>query len=143
MSFDLNGMGKLQPVSTQMVGIPPYLKRQGYRRFGDLDGYRVFVFVALEGDGRYSFVAFETESTVRLGEHLHIVAVTATPILDEKLLDWGKSYVYNIAFDAKKPEGFKSLIDEDVVGDIEDIAYPGHRLPGLVLPPIRLAGRIF
>src|SRR5690606_2445924 len=34
--------------------IPPYLQRNGYNRFGDLDYYQGFVWVSLEGEGRVS-----------------------------------------------------------------------------------------
>ncbi|MEJ2155542.1 MAG: hypothetical protein P8X96_09420 [Desulfobacteraceae bacterium] len=52
VSFDLNSLGLLLPASAKAIDIPPFLERKGYRRFGDLDYYRGYIFAALEGDGR-------------------------------------------------------------------------------------------
>lgn len=84
--------------------------------------------------------AFATDSTVPLGRYLHVVAVTATPPSGEEALEWGKSYLYDLAFDADKADGFKSLRDEGVLGSIEEITYPDHHLPAFVLPPKKVAG---
>lgn len=52
VSFNLTTLDKLQPENTQMMEIPPLLQRRGYNRFGDLEYYRGYLFVALEGEGR-------------------------------------------------------------------------------------------
>lgn len=52
VSFNLASIDKLQPEGSKMVEIPPLLQRRGYNRFGDLDYYAGYLFVALEGEGR-------------------------------------------------------------------------------------------
>ena len=86
-------------------------------------------------------VAFEGESTIRMGEYLHVIAITAKPMTEEEPLEWGKSYLYDIAFDPNKAGGFKSLKDEGVLKDINSIVYHEHNysLPGFTLAPKKVS----
>ncbi len=89
--------------------------------------------------------------TVRLGDHLHLVAVTAYAAHEEERLAWGGHYYYDLFFlpdDSKLPSDI--LVPEDAArlstpgicvanpveaDPIELLIYPGHPLPGFVLPP--------
>ncbi|NKB82628.1 MAG: hypothetical protein GKS05_12235 [Nitrospirales bacterium] len=59
-------------------------------------------------------------------------------IRKEKTLEWGKSYVYDMAFDNEKAGGFASLRDEGVLKSIEQITYHEYHLPAVMLPPLKV-----
>lgn len=86
--------------------------------------------------------------TVRLGDNLHIVAVTARTTNEQEQLAWGELYYYNIFFqpdttaESHVPEEFADLdapgiltIDPSSADPLHRLVYPGHPLPGFVLPP--------
>jgi hypothetical protein len=91
-----------------------------------------------------------TRRTVRLGDHLHVVAVTARPGLQDEKLAWGASYYYDVFFtppDSSASETGSAdhllthgvLVDDPAaVGSLELLRYPGQPLPGFVLPPTDL-----
>lgn len=93
-----------------------------------------------------------TRETVRLGEHLHVVAVTARPVEAGRVLAPGAVYFYNLFFGppgvSPVPETNSSLNDDDIVF-LKDsgpdgpqptgLSYsPAHRLPSFSLPPADL-----
>src|SRR5712692_6377098 len=91
-----------------------------------------------------------TRHTVRLGNHLHIVAVTARATNSDKQLTWGGLYYYNLFFqsdglagslDAPVPETAAHLdtpgilnVDPTGADPLHRLVYPGHPLPSFVLP---------
>jgi hypothetical protein len=91
-----------------------------------------------------------TRETVRLGENLHVVAVTARPVEAGRVLAPGTVYFYNLFFGpaggAPVPESGDDLNDDDIVF-IGSPTAPGdpnptglsysfeHRLPSFSLPP--------
>jgi hypothetical protein len=91
-----------------------------------------------------------THHTIRLGNHLHLVAVTAHTSGDA-LLHWGGLYYYDLFFhvddrsgslDAPVPETAPHLdspgilnIDPSQADPLHRLVYPGHPLPSFVLPP--------
>lgn len=69
LSQDLATFGTLNPPGTTQIEIPNLLARRGYERFGDLDHYRGYIFVALQGDGRVKsrpVIAVFNSSTMQL-----------------------------------------------------------------------------
>ena len=89
-----------------------------------------------------------TRHTVRLGDHLHIVAVTARATNEHERLAWGELYYYNLFFQPDgTPESYESetpasldtpgiLTNEPASADpLRRLVYPGHPLPSFVLPP--------
>ena len=91
-----------------------------------------------------------THPTIRLGNNLHIVAVTARASADT-LLHWGGLYYYDLFFqaddhtgtlDTPVPETAAHLdtpgilnIDPSKADPLHRLVYPGHELPSFVLPP--------
>src|SRR5947209_6143634 len=89
-----------------------------------------------------------TRQTVRLGDHLHIVAVTARTTNEQEQLAWGELYYYNVLFqpdntpESHVPGEFVDLdtpgilmIDPSSADPLHRLVYPGHPLPSFVLPP--------
>jgi len=89
-----------------------------------------------------------TRHTVRLGDHLHLVAVTARATNEHERLAWGELYYYNLFFRPdSKPErpGLETPAHLDTPGVLTNdpasadllhrLVYPGHPLPSFVLPP--------
>jgi hypothetical protein len=88
-----------------------------------------------------------TSHTLRLGDHLHVVAVTARAMSQDEKLDWGESYCYDVFFrpsdgdasDATPAEQLYTpgvLVDDPATADpLARLCYPGQPLPGFVLPP--------
>src|SRR5439155_14240866 len=88
-----------------------------------------------------------TRHTVRLGDHLHLVAVTARAAHDHERLAWGALYYYNLFF---QPEGTPHSSAPGAPADLDTpgiltldppadellrrLRYPGHPLPSFVLP---------
>lgn len=93
-----------------------------------------------------------TRETVRLGENLHVVAVTARPVEAGRVLAPGAVYFYNLFFGpaggTPVPESGSDLNDEDIVflagsdpggPQPTGLSYsPVHRLPSFSLPPADL-----
>jgi hypothetical protein len=91
-----------------------------------------------------------TRKSVRLGDHLHIVAVTAHARADAPLL-WGGLYYYDLFFQTEDqgstsgtpvPEAAAHLdtpgiltADPAQADPLHRLVYPGHPLPSFVLPP--------
>jgi hypothetical protein len=89
-----------------------------------------------------------TGHTVRLGDHLHLAAVTARAAHDHERLAWGALYYYNLFF---QPDGAPGRRAPQAPGDLDTpgiltldppadtllrrLRYPGHPLPSFVLPP--------
>jgi hypothetical protein len=92
-----------------------------------------------------------TRDSIRLGDHLHIVAVTARAISSEQMLRWGGLYYYDLFFQddgqagssgVAVPENAAHLdtpgilnVDPERVDSVQRLVYPGHPLPSFVLPP--------
>ncbi|GHO44445.1 hypothetical protein [Ktedonospora formicarum] len=77
--------------------------------------------------------------TVRLGENLHIVAVTARAQSTQEHLNWGSSYYYNLSFQTVEgnPQGdlhTPGILQHEPDDTLSSLAYPGHPFPGFVLP---------
>src|SRR5690348_16394410 len=94
--------------------------------------------------------------TVRLGDHLHIVAVTARVEEDEQPLALGHLYAYDLFFADAAGAGDETvnaphlatpgvlLADPAGATDVERLVYAGQSLPGFVLPAETLRGvRVF
>ena len=96
--------------------------------------------------------------TLRLGDHLHVVAVTAqmSESENEQPLAPGQLYDYDLYFTDAAGAGDDTgnaphlaspgvlLADPTRATDIGRLVYPGHALPGFVLPAATLRGvRIF
>jgi hypothetical protein len=92
-----------------------------------------------------------THATVRLGDYLHIVAVTAHATGDKQALAWGKLYYYDLFFrsatttipgheiEGEVPPhlstpGILTQTDAEV-DPLHGLVYEGHPLPSFVLPP--------
>lgn len=86
--------------------------------------------------------------TVRLGDHLHIVAVTARSTKEHEHLAWGELYYYNLFFQSDNTPGSHDQetpadldtpgilnIDLSLADPLHRLVYPGHPLPSFVLPP--------
>lgn len=93
-----------------------------------------------------------TRETVRLGQNLHVVAVTARPVEPGRVLAPGTLYFYNLFFGpaggATVPESGDDLNDDDIVFLVgtglegpqpTGLSYSHeHRLPSFSLPPADL-----
>jgi hypothetical protein len=87
-----------------------------------------------------------TQHTVRLGEHLHIVAVTAHTSCDDEALAWGGTYCYDLFFqtdlignDTPAQSAHLStpgilVADPAHATPLERLVYEGQPLPGFMLP---------
>ncbi|SRR5713226_3496770 len=88
-----------------------------------------------------------TRHTVRLGDHLHLVAVTAHATNQRERLAWGELYYYNLFFQADSTPGRNGpetpadldtpgilTLDPSSADLLHRLVYPGHPLPGFVLP---------
>lgn len=83
-----------------------------------------------------------TRQTLRLGDHIHIVAVTARPTSDEQPLAWGGFYYYNLFFQTVHEEQVSSLSTPGILTNdpasadsLQRLVYPEHPLPAFVMPP--------
>ncbi len=87
-----------------------------------------------------------TRYTVRLGDHLHIVAVTARATKKEEELAWGELYYYDLFFQSGSPLDAPMTaahlatagilnVDPSPADPLQRLVYAGHPLPGFVLPP--------
>lgn len=95
VSFNLSSLDKLQPENTKMMEIPPLLQRRGYNRFGDLDYYKGYLFVALEGEGRV-----EEKPRIAVFSADNLELIETIPVEDwQKTIGWcgidaTKGYLY-------------------------------------------------
>jgi hypothetical protein len=86
--------------------------------------------------------------TVRLGERLHVVAVTARAANDAQALNPGQVYCFNLTFDDGAPDEDGNVTDlrspgvlvanPDAASDVERLTYRGLPLPSFVLPATML-----
>jgi len=84
--------------------------------------------------------------TIRLGDHLHIVAVTARASSGDEQLAWGGLYYYDLFFQPGDAVAGQAAADQlstpgilnsdpAKADPLHRLVYPGHPLPGFVLPP--------
>jgi hypothetical protein len=89
-----------------------------------------------------------THCTVRLGDYLHVVAVTARATDGDQRLEWGALYYYDLFFQSddvveKHVPSTAAHLDTPGILTLDPSAadlrhrlvYPGHPLPSFVLPP--------
>lgn len=92
-----------------------------------------------------------TRPTIRLGDHLHIVAVTAHATNSDALLKWGQLYYYDLFFDSESQRGSLDVPAPEIAAHLDTpgvltndptgadplhrLVYPGHPLPSFMLPP--------
>ncbi len=91
-----------------------------------------------------------TRTTIRLGDNLHLVAVTVQMKDDEQALSWGELYYYDLFFsvaytlqdtNASALEPTDHLATHGILttdpaeeDPLQRLIYPGHPLPGFMLP---------
>ncbi len=173
-----------QPLEGRFEALPLVLAGPIVRR---AEPHAVSVWVALKqrclvtlriytrdaASGELSTVLQGTHRTVRLGDHLHLVVVTATLPADAASLTPGRLYYYDLFFAPQHDERVAASVPDavgsgDEVGapeaglrlhspgvlsspssnspddDLRRLVYPGHPLPGFLLPPDDIASlRIF
>lgn len=112
----------------------------------------VTVWLALKQSSSISLEVYATESgngetigeailqgqdrTIKLGQNLYIVALTAKPIGDRYLVP-GQIYAYNLYFErGDKPETCLLEHREQLLTFQDDLSYFPHRLPTFSLPPV-------
>src|SRR5579884_806423 len=91
-----------------------------------------------------------TRRTVRLGDHLYLVAVTARAMREEERLSWGEHYYYDLFFLPGEQVSSNIPVSENAAhlstpgicvanpaqaDPMQLLVYPGNPLPGFVLPP--------
>jgi hypothetical protein len=87
-----------------------------------------------------------TRHTVRLGDYLHVIAITARATSGDEKLAWGGLYYYDLFFqpdDAAEGQAAAGQLstpgilnfDPAAADLLHRLVYPGHPLPGFVLPP--------
>lgn len=113
---------------------------------------RVTLRIYAPGEQEQLIEQFEgTRHTIRLGDHLHLVAVTAHATNDDELLNWGELYYYDLFFQPESQTGFHETsvpetpahletpgvlnVDPSKADPLHRLVYPGHSLPSFVLPP--------
>ena len=69
--------------------------------------------------------------TIRIGQNLHIVAVTAKS--NSKVLNYGENYVYDLEFDRGETLASPGILTSE--GSLEGIIYSRYRLPSFALVP--------
>src|SRR3989440_7881355 len=98
-------------------------------------------------DGNLNEQFAGTRRTVRLGDHLYLVAVTARARYSGEQLAWGALYYYDLFFQTYSSSDDHVLvtaahlstpgilnIDPFLADSLEQLVYPGHPLPSFVLP---------
>lgn len=138
-----------QPLSQRLHQLPLILAGPILRR---TESQAVTVWVALKQPRTVTLKVYATDnagsaiaqllftgshSTVRVGEFLHLVAVTATPI-DRSVLLPGQIYAYNLFFDDEKADLATALRGETERFAEIPISYFSHQLPTFSLPPADL-----
>ena len=105
---------------------------------------------AQDVDGQLTRQMEGRHTTVRLGDHLHIVAVTAHTPNNEQVLSWGQLYYYDLFFSTPygtQDTNVSSLSSDEHLATpgiltadpaeqdpLQRLVYPGHPLPGFMLP---------
>ena len=98
-------------------------------------------------DGNLNEQFAGTRRTVRLGDHLYLVAVTARARYSGEQLAWGALYYYDLFFQTDSSSDDHVLvtaahlstpgilnIDPSLADPLKQLVYPGHPLPSFVLP---------
>ncbi len=82
-----------------------------------------------------------SRQTIRLGDHLHVVAVTARPAAAETSISWGRLYYYNLFFQVGDSTQSADLFTPGILlqdpasaSELQRLVYQGHPLPSFVLP---------
>ncbi|TMF52033.1 MAG: hypothetical protein E6I32_01460, partial [Chloroflexi bacterium] len=96
---------------------------------------------AKDGTGNLISQFEGTRRTIRLGDHLHIVAVTARSATAAEQLTWGGLYYYDLFFQADCPSGDHEQVtaahlgtpgilnnDPALADSLRQLVYPGHPL---------------
>ncbi|GAA6623827.1 hypothetical protein [Scytonema sp. NUACC26] len=105
------------------------------------DTHSVTVWVALKESRTITLKIFNTchkllltgsRKSIRLGTHLHIVAVTAKTS-SPNLLSYGEIYLYELDFGDEETLNQPGILSLD--GSIQDITYPQYILPSFALVP--------
>ena len=105
---------------------------------------------ASNADGKLCQQFEGTRHSIRLGDHLHIVAVTASTTANDAPLAWGGLYSYDLFFEPAGPIEIDDLpvpetsarletpgiLNNDPANadELHRLLYPGHSLPSFVLP---------
>ncbi len=87
-----------------------------------------------------------TWHTVRLGDYLHVVAITARATSRDEQLAWGGLYYYDLFFQPGDAAGDQATaghlstpgilnLDPAAADPLHRLVYPGLPLPSFVLPP--------
>ncbi len=74
-----------------------------------------------------------SHDTVPLGQHLHLVAVTAQPINPAQTLKSGQIYAYDLSFGSHKANLIAAITSDTIPA--APISYFDHQLPTFALPP--------
>lgn len=150
------------PLAERFVSLPLILAGPVLRR---VEPQSVTVWLALKEPRRVTLRVYAkneagqllqqvegTQRTIRLGEHLHVVVVTASVCADtDTALRWGESYCYDLFFQTDErfdalassvPEtaahlGTAGILNADPAeaSACQRFVYDGHELPSFVLPP--------
>ena len=106
------------------------------------------VYLRDEASGRLTERLAGSRETVRLGDRLHVVAVTARAGAEAYALDAGTVYCYNLTFEGETSEaagGVSDLrspgvlvADPSASDAVELLTYAGLKLPSFVLPATNL-----
>ncbi|GHO85490.1 hypothetical protein [Dictyobacter formicarum] len=84
-----------------------------------------------------------THRTIRIGDNLHLVAVTARVSREATKLAWGELYYYNLYFGDEEQStaemahlGTPGILTADIneAEPLQSIVYPGQPLPGFLVP---------
>ncbi|GLV58138.1 hypothetical protein KDH_49720 [Dictyobacter sp. S3.2.2.5] len=97
---------------------------------------------AKDEQGRLQEQIRGTRQTIRVGDNLHMVAVTARVADNAQKLGWGQLYYYNLYFgDQERPTDEMAhlgtpgiLTAVNVAEPLQGIVYPGEPLPGFLVP---------
>jgi hypothetical protein len=81
-------------------------------------------------DSSYKILFSATQETVQIGNHLHIVAVTA--FSRTSFLLAGDNYFYDLYFGNGENLQSPGILNQD--GDIKNLVYPSYNLPSFALP---------
>ncbi|MBE3557936.1 MAG: hypothetical protein IMW89_01755 [Ktedonobacteraceae bacterium] len=101
---------------------------------------------AKDHEDHLSLLFAGTQQTIHLGDHLHVIAVTARATLPELHLAWGEIYYYNLFFQpVDQPDQFvlgsethlltPGVLAQDGEAALQSLLYPGEPLPSFMLPP--------
>lgn len=142
------------PLAERLSSLPLLLAGPMVRR---VEPRSVSVWLALKAPRRVTLRVYQrdaggalvqhlegTHQTIRLGDHLHLVMVTAQAVHEHERLDWGGLYYYNLFFQAldssvtEEPADLNApgilTLDPSTADELHRLVYPGEPLPSFVLP---------